>query len=152
MLAIFQRQPVIAVLAVVVALLVIAIGLETGFGARLGPVIPTGTSKPSAPFEAKLLPALAPTDPERSYPETGARPLFVPLRRPSPPAEPAQQTSIKRGLYVLQGVTIAGDTRIALLKEKSTGHIVRAEKGKDLNGMKIAEVTPESVTLAVGTD
>src|SRR5262249_50790262 len=84
--------------------------------------------------------------------ETGARPLFVPLRRPSPPAEPAQQTSLKHGLYTLQGVTIAGDTRIALLKEKSTGHIVRAEKGKDLNGMKIAEVTPESVTLAVGTD
>jgi len=152
MLAIFQRQPLIAVLAVVAALLAVAIGLETGFGARLGPSVPAGVSKPAAPFEAKLLPALAATDPERSYPEMAARPLFVPLRRPAPPAEPAQQANIKRGLYTLQGVTIAGDIRIALLREKSTGHIVRAEKGKDLNGMKIAEVTPESVTLAVGSD
>jgi len=152
MLAVLQRQPFIAVLAVVAALLVIAIGLETGFGARLGPAIPAGVSKPAAPFEAKLLPALAATDPERSYPEMAARPLFVPLRRPAPPAEPAQQVNLKRGLYTLQGVTIAGDTRIALLREKSSGHIVRAEKGKDLNGMKIAEVTPESVTLAVGTE
>jgi hypothetical protein len=152
MLAILQRQPFIAVLAVVAVLLVIAIGLETGFGARLGPAIPAGVSRPAAPFEAKLLPALAATDPERSYPEMAARPLFVPLRRPAPPAEPAQQANLKRGLYTLQGVTIAGDTRIALLREKSSGHIVRAEKGKDLNGMKIAEVTPESVTLAVGNE
>src|SRR6185312_7623825 len=111
-----------------------------------------GVSKPAAPYEAKLMPALAPTDADRSYPEMAARPLFVPLRRPAPAAEPAQQANIKRGLYTLQGVTIAGDTRIALLREKSTGHIVRAEKGKDLNGMKIAEVTPESVTLALGSE
>jgi hypothetical protein len=152
MLAILQRQPLIAVLAAAAVLLVVVLGLETGFGARLGPSIPAGVSKPAAPFEAKLFPALAPTDPERSYPEMAARPLFVPLRRPAPAAEPAQQANLKRGLYTLQGVTIAGDIRIALLKEKSTGHIVRAEKGKDLNGMKIAEVTPQSVTLALGNE
>ncbi len=152
MLAILQRQPLVALLAIAAALLAVAIGLETGFGSRLGPSIPAGVSKPAAPFEAKLMPALAPTDPERSYPEMTARPLFVPLRRPAPPAEPVQQANLKRGLYTLQGVTIAGDTRIALLREKSTGHIVRAEKGKDLNGMKVAEVTPESVVLSVGTD
>jgi len=152
MLAILQRQPLIAILAVAAVLLVAVIGFETGFGARLGPAIPAGVSKPAAPYEAKLLPALAASDPERSYPEMAARPLFVPLRRPAPPAEPVQQANLKRGLYTLQGVTIAGDTRIALLREKSTGHIVRAEKGKDLNGMKIAEVNPDSVTLAVGSE
>lgn len=152
MLAILQRQPFIAVLAVVAVLLVAALGFETGFGARFGPVLPTGVSKPAAPFEAKLLPALAATDPERSYPEMAARPLFVPLRRPAPPAEQVAQANLKRGLYTLQGVTIAGDLRIALLREKSTGHIVRAEKGKDLNGMKIAEITPESVTIALGSE
>lgn len=152
MKAIFQRQPLIALLAAVVALLVIAIGIETGFGSRLGPSIPAGVSKPAAPFEAKLLPALAATDPDRSYPEMTARPLFVPLRRPAPPAEQVAQANLKRGLYVLQGVTIAGDTRIALLKEKATGHIVRAEKGKEVNGAKVAEVTPESVTLALGSE
>src|SRR6185437_6999745 len=114
------------VLAAAAAILVVVIGLETGFGARFGPSIPAGVSKPAAPYEAKLMPALAPTDADRSYPEMAARPLFVPLRRPAPAAEPAQQANIKRGLYTLQGVTIAGDTRIALLREKSTGHIVRA--------------------------
>jgi hypothetical protein len=152
MRAILQRQPLVALLAVVAAVLVIALGLETGFGARLSPAIPSGVSKPAAPFEAKLLPALAVTDPERNYPEMTARPLFVPLRRPAPPAEQVAQSNLKRGLYMLQGVTILGDTRIALLREKATGHIVRAEKGKDLNGAKVAEVTPESVTLAVGND
>src|SRR5215831_15146852 len=152
MRAILQRRPLVAVLAVAAAVLVIALGLETGFGTRLAPAIPAGVSKAAAPFEAKLLPALAATDPERSYPEMTARPLFVPLRRPAPPAEQVAQSNLKKGLYVLQGVTIAGDTRIALLKEKATGHTARAEKGKDLNGAKVAEVTPESVTLAVGAD
>lgn len=148
----FQRQPVVAMLAVVAAALVGVIGIETGFGTRLAPSIPSAPAKPAAPYEAKLLPPLDAPNPEQAYPEMVARPLFVPLRRPAPPAlSPAQQT-MKRGQFVLQGVTIAGDTRIALLREKATGHVVRAEKGKDVNGLTVVEVTPESVTLAQGKE
>jgi len=130
----------------------VVIGFETGFGARLAPSIASGVSRPAAPFQAKLMPALAAVDPDQLYPEMAARPLFVPLRRPAPAAEQAAASNMKKGQFVLQGVTIAGDTKIALLREKSTGHIHRIEKGREVNGIKVAEVLPESVTLAQGSE
>lgn len=152
MRALFQRQPVIGGLAVGAALLVAAIGLETGFGTRLAPSIPAVPSRPAKPFEARLLPPFEAPNPEQAYPEMAARPLFVPLRRPAPTPEAAPQATMKRGQFVLQGVTTAGDTRIALLKEKATGRILRVEKGHEVNGMKLAEVKPESVTLEQGKE
>jgi hypothetical protein len=152
MLSLFQRQPLIGVLAVAAAGLAVVIGFETGFGVRLAPSIPAGTGRPAAPFVAKLLPPFTATSAEQAYPEMVARPLFVPLRRPAPAPEAAAQSVMKRGQYVLQGVTIAGDTRIALLKEKATGHIVRVEKGHEVNGMKLSEVNPEAVTLSQGSE
>ncbi len=151
MTGLLQRQPLIAALAIAAAVLVVAIGLETGFGSRLGARIPAGVSKRAVPFEARLLPPFAPPD-ESAYPELAARPLFTPTRQPAPAAPPQSQAIFKRDQYVLQGVTIAGETRIALLREKATGRIHRVEQGHELNGVRIAEVTPESVTLAVGTD
>jgi hypothetical protein len=148
----FQRQPLAVALAAAAVVLLILIGFETGFGSRLTPSIAAGTSRPAAPFQAKLMPPLAAADPAQLYPEMAARPLFVPLRRPAPAAEQAAASNMKKGQFVLQGVTIAGDTKIALLREKSTGHIHRIEKGHELNGMKVAEVSPESVTLAQGSE
>jgi general secretion pathway protein N len=148
----FQRQPLAVALAAAAILLLVVIGFETGFGSRLTPSISTGVSRPAAPFQAKLMPPLAAAQPEALYPEMAARPLFVPLRRPAPAAEQAPASNMKKGQFVLQGVTIAGDTKIALLREKSTGHIHRIEKGRELNGMKLAEVSPESVTLAQGSE
>jgi hypothetical protein len=149
---ILQRQPLVVLLAALAVALLVAIGFETGFGSRLGASISPGISKPAIPMEAKLLPPLAAADPDQLYPEMGARPLFVPLRRPAPAAEQAAASALKRGQFVLQGVTIAGNTKIALLREKSNGHIHRVEKGKEINGMKLAEISPESVTLAQGSE
>ncbi|HXS53990.1 MAG TPA: hypothetical protein VN782_15755 [Usitatibacter sp.] len=148
----FLRQPTIASLAVLAAILVAAIGLETGFGTRLGPTIPAGVSKRAVPNEAKLLPAPAPIDPATTYTEMVARPLFTPTRRPAPAAEPAAEASFKRGQYVLQGVIIAAGMKIAMLREKATGKVHRVEEGHDLAGMKLAEVKPDSVTLAAGKE
>lgn len=152
MLSLFQRQPLIGILAIACAALAAAIGLETGFGARFGPSIPSGPVRSATPFEAKLLPPVAPVNAEQEYPEMVARPLFAPLRRPAPPVEAAPQSAMKRGQYILQGVTIAGDTKIALLREKSTGRIYRVEKGHEVNGIKLADVAPESATLAQGSE
>lgn len=148
----FQRQPLIAALALAAAGLAIALGIETGFGTRLSPAIPAGPSKPAAPFAAKLLPPVAPVSFEQAYPEMVARPLFIALRRPAPPADATAASAMKHDQYVLQGVTIAGDTRIALLREKATGKVHRVEKGHDIDGIKVAEITPESVTLAQGNE
>jgi hypothetical protein len=105
----------------------------------------------AAPAEAKLLPPLAANPPEQAYPETTARPLFTPTRRLAPePATAQQQPAFVRGQFVLLGVTIARDTRIALLREKSTGRIVRVSRGGQVNGITLATVEPESVTLSMG--
>ena len=79
--------------------------------------------------------------------------MFTPPRARAPAAKAVVGTSsMQKGLYTLTGVTIVGPLRIALLREKSSGRVLRAEKGKDLNGVTVAQIEPESVTLAAGGD
>ena len=152
MTRLLQRQPTIALAAGAAALLVLVIGIETGFGTRLTPAIPAGISKKAPPHDARILPQVAAVDAQQAYPEMVARPLFTPTRRPAPAAEVQPQAQFKRDQYILQGVIIAGDTRIAMLREKATGKVYRVQKGHELNGVTLAEVNPESVTLALGKD
>jgi len=149
MMDVLQRRPLTAILAGVAAALLLAIGVETGFGTRLRHDPPAEPSKAAAPPDAKLLPPLALVSPEMAYPETTARPLFVPTRRPAP-VENVAKSSFERGQYVLQGVIVVGDQRTALLKEKTSGRIHRVDKGKDLNGVTVEAVEPTKVTLAMG--
>ena len=150
MLGLLQRHPLVVALSGVVALLLVAVGLEAGFGSSLHGTMARAPARRAVPFEAKLLPSLAASQPERLYPETTARPLFIPTRRPAPEA-PAPGT-FKSGQFILQGVTIVGDNRIAMLREKASGKVHRVEKGKEINGVKVAEISPESVTLTQGAE
>ena len=152
MIAFFRRHPLMLSLAVLAAVLVVVIGMELGFGTRLSSALNPSAPKRAAATEVKLLPPLLATAPEQAYPETAARPLFTPTRRPAPPldAAAAAQPAFKHGQFVLQGVTIVGDNRIVLLREKSTGRIHRVELGREVNGIKVAEIKPEAVTLAQG--
>ena len=59
---------------------------------------------------------------------------------------------MQRGQYVLQGVIVVGDQRVAMVREKSSGKVQRIESGKDFNGMKVVSIERESVTLGVGSD
>ena len=149
MIDVMQRRPLTAILVGLAAVLLLAIGIETGFGTRLRHEPPAEPTKPAAPPDAKLLPPLALVSPEQAYPETTARPLFVPTRRPAP-VETVAKSSFERGQYVLQGVIVVGDQRTALLKEKTSGRIHRVDKGKDLNGITVEAVEPTKVTLAMG--
>ena len=149
MIDVLQRRPLTAILAGVAAVLLIAIGIETGFGTRLRRDPPAEPTKSAAPPDAKLLPPLALVSPEQAYPETTARPLFVPTRRPAP-VETVAKSSFERGQYVLQGVIVVGDQRTALLKEKTSGRVHRVDKGKDFNGVTVEAVEPTKVTLAMG--
>lgn len=150
MLAMLQRHPLIVALSGVVVLLLVVVGLEAGFGSSLHGTMAATAARGATPFEAKLLPSIAASQPERLYPETTARPLFIPTRRPAPEAPPAG--TFKAEQFILQGVTIVGDNRIALLREKASGKIHRVEKGKEINGMKVAQISPESVTLTQGAE
>jgi hypothetical protein len=146
---VLRRNPVLAVLGLLAVALaaVLAVELTTG-----GPTVPAGASRKAVPAEVKLLPPMAATVPEQAYPETAARPLFSPTRRPAPPVVAAAQPTMQRGQFVLLGVTMAGETRIAMLRERSSGRIVRVEKGRDVNGLRVAEIERESVTLAAGAE
>jgi len=145
-----QRNPLVLVLGAAVVALLVVIGFETGWGTSLRSPPATATPLKAASVDAKLLPPLAEAAPEQVYPETGSRPLFTPTRRPAP--LPEAVGSMVKGQYVLQGVTILGDTRIALLRDKNGGRIHRVEKGRDLNGVTIAEIEPDKVTLRQGGD
>jgi len=143
-----RRDPLLAGLALLAAALAVVIGIEIASGG-VGASIPAPSARRAAPAEAKLLPPLIATAPEQAYPEMAARPLWIPTRRPAPQAT-AAAAAFARGQFVLQGVTIAGGTRIALLREKVSGRVHRVEKGKDVNGIQVVEIEPDKVVLAQG--
>ncbi len=144
-----RRNPVLALLGLLAVALAAVLAAEISTG---GPTVPSTASRKAVPAEVKLLPPMVAVAPEQAYPETAARPLFSPTRRPAPPVVAAAQPTMQRGQFVLLGVTIAGDTRIAMLRERSSGRIHRVEKGREVNGLKVAEIERESVTLAAGAE
>ena len=147
-----QRNPLLVALAAVALMLAVAIGLEAVFGSSVTSALDSAGRKRAVPAEAKLLPPLAAISPEQAYPETAARPLFLPTRRPAPEAPASAQGALQKGQYILQGVIIVGDNRIAMLREKSSGHIHRVEQGKEVNGIKVVAIERDNVTLASGSD
>ncbi|HZZ94536.1 MAG TPA: hypothetical protein VFE23_18375 [Usitatibacter sp.] len=148
--AIFRRYPILIALAALAALLALVIAWEISAHVGSGFALSQRPVRRAAPFEAKLLPPPAPVQAEQQYPEFAARPLWTPTRRPAPAA--AAPSTYTPGQYVLLGVIVAGNTRTAMLREKSSGKLHRVEAGKQLNGITVAEINPESVTLAQGTD
>ena len=142
-----RRNPLLAALAGAAVLLAVALALEIAF---VRPTVDAGGGRKAAPAEAKLLPPLAAFAPEQAYPETATRPLFTPTRRPAPEPAAQQQAAFQPGQYVLLGVTMAGDNRIAMLREKSTGRIYRIARGGEINGIKLAAIERDTVTLAMG--
>jgi general secretion pathway protein N len=149
MIAAFQRRPLAVSLAAVAVVLAVIIAIELGVGGGLRSALAPSAPKRTVSAEAKLLPPMAPLAPEQAYPETTARPLFLPTRRPAPEA-PVDKKTLVPGQFVLQGVTVAGNTRIALLREKANGRIHRVERGREVNGIQVIEIQPEVVTLGQG--
>jgi general secretion pathway protein N len=146
-----KRNPLAALLALVVAVLVAAIAAEALLENRISGPAAASARKPSG-AQAKLLPPLTIASAEHDYPETADRPLFIPTRRPAPVVEGAGQQRFQKGQFALAGVISAGSLRIAMLKEKTNGHIHRVEQGKDVNGIIVERIEPEAVTLALGGD
>ena len=137
-------------LAVIAVLLAVVVALEAGaFGARWWSPAPAAAPKAAPSAEAKLIPPLASVNPDQAYPESSARPPFSPTRRPAPP--PVQQASaMARGQFTLMGIIAIGNQRTALLREKSNGRVHRVERGKEVNGLMLAAIENDHVTLAQG--
>jgi hypothetical protein len=129
--------------------LVAVLVLENQFGQSTAG---QGPRAPARVAEAKLLPAFRLPPEQQAGAETLARPLFVPGRRPSPPAASAGEGAIKKGQFILQGTTIVGPLSIALLMEVSSRTIHRVEKGAEFKGMTVADISAEKVVLKAGGD
>lgn len=121
------------------------------FWAASGPDLDRSVT-PARVADAALLPPLraAPLDGE---PELVSRPLFVPSRRPSPPAMPATEaTSMKRGQFVLQGTISTPGLSFAMLRETASGKIHRVPLGGTVSNLTLKDVGTTSVTLALGDE
>jgi hypothetical protein len=149
-IALLRRRPFIAALAALTVVLALLLAIEIGEATR--PRIPSGPSRPASAAQAKLLPSIAAVPAEQAYPETVARPLFTPTRRPAPVQAAAAANVFTRGQFQLLGVIIAGNTKTAMLREKASGKIHRVELGREVNGIKVATIDRDTVTLAQGAE
>ena len=145
-----RRSPLVALLGVLAIALAAVIAAEVLLGGRHA--VPAAPAGRAAAAEAKLLPPMVMASAEQAYPETAARPLFIPTRRPAPEAPASAKNSFQKGQFVLQGVIAVGDNRVAMLKEKSSGKVHRVSAGNEVNGVKVAQIEPDQVTLTVGAD
>lgn len=134
-----------AILLALVGVLV----LEHLFGR---PTAGEGPRGPARVAEARLLPAFRLQQNTQAGAQTVERPLFVPGRRPAPVAVGAGPGTMKKGQLVLQGTTLVGALSIALLKDVTTGTVHRVEKGGEVLGMTLAEISAEQVVLRAGDD
>jgi hypothetical protein len=150
-MAILKRQehlwPVLW--AGMVILLVAIISLEYFFGQ---PGEGEAARAPAKIVEAKLLPDFSLPAEGELAPETAARPLFVPTRRPAPPVAVAAAAEMKRGQFTLTGVTVAPDASFAFLKEVATGKTRSIKQGAQVNGMTVDTIEARRIVLKQGEE
>jgi hypothetical protein len=111
-----------------------------------------GVRAPAKVVEAKMLPAFALPPDAPSGADTVVRPLFVPTRRQAPPAAAVPVSTMKKGQFVLTGVTVTPDVSIAFLKEVANGKTVGVKKGAQVNGLTVDTVEPRHVVLRQGEE
>ncbi|HEY8242751.1 MAG TPA: hypothetical protein VII68_04770 [Casimicrobiaceae bacterium] len=136
------------------ALLVLAIGIQTGWGRDLKPAPLAEAPVVPAPVTTAVAPEFRIDGGLDAMKSTVERPLFNSSRRPAPPAvaEGAKPT-IQRGQFVLTGTLITDKGAVAYLKEAGgAGKSRSVKKGDSINGMVVAEVAPDRVKLTVGDE
>ncbi|MBC7710520.1 MAG: hypothetical protein H7203_10690 [Rhizobacter sp.] len=141
-----------ALLAVAAALLV-ALGIESDWGAALSaPVLQvrSGVVKQDA---ASVLPDFRLGSEANAYNQIVERPLLNPSRKPAPtqlvtaaPEPPKPQ--VRRGLYQLIGITDLGAVKIAQVREVASNRVKSVRQGDQLQEMTVAKVELTRVTLS----
>ena len=109
-----------------------------------------------APVTLALLPDSRDEDGVQSRQQTVERPVFVPTRRPAPPAVQAAQEAAKprmqKGQFVLTGTAVVEHKSVAFLRESAGGKSRSVRVGETINGLVVAEVKPDRVKLTMGED
>ncbi len=125
------------------------IALEHFFG---GVTAGRGPRAPAKIVEARLLPPFSLPAEAATPSETVAKPLFVPTRRPSPPVATAATPTMRKGQFVLTGVTIVPEVAFAFLRETASGKTLSVKKGNMVNGITVDIVEPRRVVLRMGEE
>lgn len=149
-----RARQVLALLGVGAAAgLATTIGWQTDWGRSLRAPVPEVPPATPPAVSVAVLPDYRLEGGPEKLPETTARTVFVPTRRPAPPPpapappEPPKPR-MKKGQFVLTGTSIDGDTRIAFLKEAGSGKPYKVRVGETINELKVADVRPDRVVLA----
>ncbi len=129
------------------------VGWEIDWGAALRMHPPPAESVAPKSVATGLLPDYVIAGGIDGHAETVDRPLFNPTRRPAPAAaiETAKPV-MQKGLYTLTGTTVTGERSLAFLKETKGGKFRTVRQGETIDGMLVAEVKPDRVTLTLDGD
>jgi len=130
------------------AVLALVIGVEHYLGSEEPAAVPRAPAKVA---DARMLPPFTLAAADQVAPETAERPLFIPTRRPAPPAATVQPT-MRKGQFALTGVTVSSEASFAFLRELSTGKTKSVRKGAEVNGLRVDAVEPRRVVLRQGEE
>jgi type II secretory pathway component PulC len=151
-----RRRRARAIRATTLAVLCGALGwldlyLYTGSNGPVEPVLATERQQ----VEVAALPA----EPSVSmatieeFAEVVERPIFSPTRRaPEEAAQPAAETPAASLDFVLEGVVITPEQRLALFRPESGGDLVRVPEGAQVRGWLVVAVQPFSVVVRRGEE
>ncbi len=129
------------------------VGFETEWGSAVEKTPPPAEAVEPKPVEASLLPEYEIAGGVAARSETVARTLFNPTRRPAPPAgQDSAAARMKRGQFALTGTLLVEGRNTAFLRETAGNKARRVRAGETINGMKVAEVKADRVTLTLGDE
>jgi hypothetical protein len=129
------------------------LGWETDWGRALAPVPEPAETITPKPVPVSVLPDFTIAGGLGARPETVARTLFNPTRRPAPPVvAEAPKPTMKRGQFALTGTLVVDGKSTAFLREVAGGKSRRVLQGESINGLTVAEVKPDRVRLALGDE
>ncbi len=132
-------------------LLLAVLALETNLGSALYVHPAAEEHLVAKPVVVSLMPEYAISGGITKRTETVERPLFNPTRRPAPvvAVEATKHQMMQHGQFALTGTTLSGERNLAFLKELNGGKARTVKQGDTINGMLVAEVTPDRVKLTL---
>jgi hypothetical protein len=113
-------------------------------------IVPISYSHIPAFADDRVMPDLVLPKPDKKLIQTLERPLFVPTRRPAPPPPPPPpppKPTMSKGQFQLMGVISLGKDGYAFLRDVAGGKVRRMQVGQSVNGIRLSDLGPNSVTL-----
>jgi len=135
------------------AMLMLLLAWQTDWGRAFARTPPAESPAAPAPLSIALLPEYQPVATPDKNKDAVERTLFNPTRRPAPAA--AVETAkprMQRGQFTLAGTIVVEGKTTAFLKEVNGGKPRRVLQGESINGMTVAQVAADRVTLKMGDE